>query len=135
LKISAFVIALIASTIAYADPIYLKCSVSGESLEGGRMDIEVRLDESSGKVSHSTDKRIFNADGIWSADSIRYKYVDASGDPLVPIVTESITINRSTLKLTRLITIEYPKMLNKADDLIGPETGDCMIVETNQNKI
>ena len=135
MKKYAVVTALIASASVYADPIYLECSLVGEGLEGGRTDVEVRLDESSGKVSHTTDKQIFIADGIWTADAIRYKYVDASGDPLVPVVIQSYEIDRSTLKMTKLITINYPEVLNMADDLIGPDSGDCTIIETAQNKI
>ena len=135
MKKYAVVTALIASASVYAEPIYLECSLVGEGLEGGRMDVEVRLDESSGKVSHSTDKQIFKADGIWSADAIRYKYVIVSGDPLVPIITMSIKIDRSTLKMTRLVTVKYPEVLNMADDFIGPESGDCTVIETAQNKI
>ena len=81
------------------------------------------------------DTIIFNADGIWSADAIRYKYVDGTGDPLVPIVIQSYKIDRSTLKITRLITIKYPEVFNEADVLIGPESGGCTIKETAQNKI
>lgn len=76
LKEYAIVAALLMTTSAYADPIYLECVILDESLEDGGMSIAVRLDESTGKVSHSTDKRAFSVEGIWSADTIRYKYVD-----------------------------------------------------------
>jgi hypothetical protein len=134
LKKYVIVAALIASASVYADPIYLECSLLDEENDNGREDIEVRLDESNGKVSHSTNKLVFNADGIWSADAIRYKYV-SGGEYLVPLIIQEIQINRSTLKMTKTITIEYPEKLNMPDDLIGPWSGDCRIVETRQNKI
>ncbi len=128
------VTALIASASVYADPIYLECSLIDDGIENGREDIEVRLDESSGKVSNSNNKLVFKADGIWSADAIRYKYV-SGGEYLVPLIITEFHISRSTLKMTKTITIEYPEKLNMPDDVIGPWSGECKVVETRQNKI
>ncbi len=135
MKKYAVIAALITSASVYADPIYLKCSISSEETDEHHQNIEVRLDESNGKVSHSTDALVFNADGIWSAEAIRYKYMDGTGGPLVPILIQAFKIDRSTLKMTKTITIEYPKKFNTPDDLLGPYSGDCTIVETAENKI
>lgn len=124
----------IASGGVFANPIYLQCSLLDDDIDNGREDIEVRLDESNGKVSHTTNKLVFKADGIWSADAIRYKHV-SGGEYLVPLIIQEIQINRSTLTMIKTITIEYPEKLNKSDHVIGPWSGDCKIVETSQNKI
>ncbi len=118
--------ALFTAANIYADPVYLDCFV--EDTPNVRSDFKVRLDESSGKVSHSDDRLTYNADGIWTADSVSYKHV-AAGDRLVPTVIGEIHINRSTLKVDKYVIIVYPDQFHEPDHTIGPSSGFCTITE------
>jgi hypothetical protein len=117
---------------AQAAPVYLDCDVSGES---ERKTFSVKLDESSGEVTHtSEDGGAFNAKGFFSAKAVSYQRVAHTGGVKVTFQYE---INRTTLKVKEAFIAEAadPRYAAQIPPQRSSMAGKCVVVKISGRKI
>lgn len=138
-------LALIFPATLLAAPIYLRCEIETvekndlgaemDKLTGSKNEFSVKLDEASGKVTHTsngktlTSSNQFNSEGFFSASTISYqnKYrIDSDST-----VTDIYEIDRSNLNVTMTSKVRVPGIEIK---VLG-KTGSCKIEKVKQNKI
>lgn len=115
-----------------AEPIYLDCQVS----EGANQNkFSVKLDEASGKVTHtSKDGSAFNAEGFFAANSISYQKITAQGGIRLTIRYE---IDRSSLVANQIVIIEAvdPRVAAAVPAETSTMSGSCTVVRVSGRKI
>lgn len=119
------VLASMASWQVFAEPVYLDCK-----------DFEVKLDEDSGKITHSsTDGSSFNADGFFSAETVSYQKVDAYSSA---IFKDVYTISRVDLSWNReysggpIDTASMPKSKYPQLYIEERQSGNCSVKEVKK---
>ncbi|WP_156829947.1 hypothetical protein [Methylovulum miyakonense] len=124
-KIISSIVLISTASFAYAEPVYLNCSIPS-ILNGGDV-FSVSIDESNGKISQTypkDSKFSFNANGMYLPNSISYKE-DVDGRD------RTYVIDRATLSIQmRDINIQY------GDNKVFLSEGQCSKVEeVKGNKI
>ncbi len=121
-----------AGALAEAEPIYLKCLITSEP---GYRPFEVKLDEVTGKISHTkNDGSGFNADGVFSSSTVSYRHSALRPSGLL-YNTEQYTIDRQSLKVTQLIKIISVDRKYRDIDKTLSGSGACEIIKVTNRKI
>jgi hypothetical protein len=120
-----------ASSSLLAESKYLECYTE---YGGDRSDFTVKIDEDSGKITHTDGLGAYNTEGFFGPNEIRYKYVEQMVPSIVAV--NSYEIDRTTLDIVGYSTVEHTDLRfgGKADP-IGPLVGKCEIVEVKDRKI
>lgn len=132
LKVLGITLIISLPSIVVAAPIYLDCVISGEE---EALNYSVKLDESSGRVTHTwTDGSAFNSEGFFSANTISYQEIMIVQEIKITMRYE---INRSTLMANRQSNIEalnpeYASLVPTSIDLMK---GTCTVVNVEDRKI
>ena len=130
-KVIMAITMLLAPVLVNAEPIYLKCTTAADK-DGSRV-FEVKLDEATGKITHTGKEKAFNADGFFESNAISYKNVYIVDD--VSQIT-TVNIDRTNLKVKIEVITEAvdPKKRGprRGYDL---DRGTCEIVEVKSRKI
>jgi hypothetical protein len=120
------------SSASFAESTYLDCQVASKTEQ---KKFSVRLDEASGKVTHtSEDGSAFNAEGFFAANSISYQRISLSGDLKITFRYE---IDRSNLKIKEVFEVAAvnPKIAAQVPAKILTMDGSCSVVKVGARKI
>ena len=113
------------SGVVFAKPIYLECDVHSDKQQ--RV-FNVKVDEDSGKVTHSEPGFAFNAEGFFSADKITYQKIDIISGIRI---TQLIEISRTDLSASYVVNSKFP---NENSISETPMVGACKIDEVTERK-
>lgn len=119
-------------SMVLAEPIYLDCEVSKGSEQEK---FSVKLDESSGKITHTRDNgSAFNAEGFFAANSISYQKIDIIGGIRV---TFRYKIDRTNLSVSKVFVAEPadPKYAAQIPAETTTMDGICSVVKVSGRKI
>jgi len=138
---------LVIPSFAWGSPVYLKCEAitymtdnTGDTLDfilGSTQKFSVRLDESSGDITHTSHGPTlsgdteFNAEGFFAATTIAYQIRTRIDEWM--IVVEKYVIDRSDLSVTLEVITEAQKYDRSLENI--KKRGSCEIVKTKKNKI
>jgi hypothetical protein len=130
-----FVAVVLVPASAVADPAYLKCSLPVDS---ERMTIQLKIDESTGKITHTQDNGLtFNAEGFFAANTIKYQKIDSMGGLMKVVMVYEI--NRSTLEFTRVMQVQVndavQPRVDQSSGSSGAQVGRCDVVRISDRKI
>ena len=110
----------------WAEPVYLDCRVSGEK------PFSVKLDEASGKVTHTASSYYaFNVDGFFTAHSIAYQQVTKIGDSMRSVVRYEI--DRTTLAAKQIVMLQG--VIRGTEQKPSVSNGECHIAKVTGRKI
>ena len=123
-------IALLSSNIAKAEPIYLDCFTKFEN--DPEKKFSVKLDEETGKITHTGSNSAFNADGFYGPNKISYQNISSVGSGILMI--RKLVINRTTLMIEETFTVKSTRS-NIDSKSIPPATGFCSVIEVSDRKI
>ena len=113
--------------LAFAETVYLACWLQYKG--DPKIHFEVKLDEESGKVTHTNSNGFaFHSDGFWAVNSIRYKQPEKND------ISTVYEIDRTNLKYSRAITIRMPAGSELSDGVMA-STGECEVVKAIERKI
>lgn len=115
---------LSAPMLAHAEAAYLDCELQGD--RGDSLKFQVKVDEASGKVTHTQDNGMaFNTEGFFAPNAISYQKIDLVAGLKMTLRYE---INRTTLAITRTMAIGTGQP--------GPgTTGKCELARVADRKI
>ena len=124
-------LAVMATNVVMADPVYLNCDITEE---GKNKSFTVKLDEDSGKISHTNSSGSgFNTEGFFSPNEITYQNI---------IVTQGIkitykyVIDRTTLVVNKHFRAEVlDEKLGIPPEVHPPFPGLCAIADVSNRKI
>lgn len=131
-KISLLLSLLIFPIQTIAKPAYLNCLISSEK---SKLEFHVRLDEDTGKVTHTNaDGSAYNVVGFFTASAISYQYSSVVGGIKLLFKHE---IDRATLKVKRdflaePLEVEFRSKIPAINESLN---GECIIQEVQGNKI
>ncbi len=135
MRILFLIVALFFPALAFAEPIYLACEVCSESNESDQKKFEIKLDEDSGKITHSRGKgSAFNAEGFFAIDTISYQDISNMGNVRI---TYQYKIDRNSLEVTETFIVgpSDPKFLLEIPPKTIIKKGSCHIIEVKKRKI
>lgn len=132
LRVSLSVLCFGVASLSHAAPAYLDCHVSTKA---EHKYFSVKLDESSGKITHTwSDGGAFNAEGFFAAETISYQQISILGGVKI---TMKYQIDRSTLDAKEESTVESADRQYASE--VPPSTeilkGKCKLVEVTKRKI
>src|SRR3989442_10757702 len=92
---------MLMSGIAYAEPVYLKCSIT---LEKEKSNFSVKIDEGSGKITHTQEGGdAFNTEGFFAVNEITYQKIGLDGGIKI---TQQYKVDRTDLSVRYIVTLE-----------------------------
>lgn len=126
----AFVV-FVFSTVSYADPVYLSCTLSSED-EVSKF--QVALNEDSRKITHTNDDGFaFNTEGFFTLDTISYQRISDMGASRMIV---KYIIDRRDLSLVNDIVVEAtnPEVAKKIPAQTITRSGFCEIQKAGKRK-
>lgn len=129
--LSVAFIVFVFSTVSYADPVYLNCTVSSEE---GESNFQVALDEDSKKITHTSETgSAFNTEGFFTFNSITYQRIRYLGSSRL---TFKYIIDRRDLSLVSELVVEAidPKVAMKSPTKTITNSGFCEIQKAGNRK-
>lgn len=131
MKTLVFFASLIGPSLVIAAPVYLNCQTV---YQGEQKDFSVKLDEETGKISHTGSDGSYNAEGFYGPNEIRYQYLVPAGGGAV--VVYSYEIDRSSLAITETVTVKNTNPRYQIEPKsLDPSPGICDIVDVKDRKI
>ncbi len=128
----AIAAAIFFASAAYAKPIYLDCILLYKS---DRTPFSVKLDEASGKITHTKDDgSAFNTEGFFASNTISYQYATFSNDNAISR-TFKYEIDRTSLKVKRDFVLESVQFPDDISPSGFESEGFCRVVEVADRKI
>lgn len=136
LRIVLATIAVLFSTGAMAEPIYLNCEITGDN---EKEIFQLKLDEATGKISHTRSSGgAFNADGFFSANSISWQQVISASRHTVSTIQYEIDRTTLGVKAAIVVTERDPDdgpNLELGDLELGKKEGSCSKAEVSERQI
>ena len=126
-------VVLLCSALAYAEPVYLECTLGSEK---EKENVSIKVVEDTGKITHTRQNgTAFNTEGFFSADKISYQNV-TSLDRGGLLMTEKYEIDRTTLDVKRSFHFKAtdPRIDKEMKKEPIETNGRCRIVKPKKDR-